>query len=124
MNKQQFTDIVKSAIRQEQFIVMTRPDNSAIKRQAYTENYWINGDIKITYTSTVCIGKDGSEHASLNLNKYFGFIIQGVEVEDWMYGVCSDVLNVAFHCFGRIPETPLLVFPIVGTVDRPRGLVE
>lgn len=97
MNKQQFTETIKAAVLDNQSFDDVRPHNSKIKHQASVCTVWRNGDVVITYNSTVLIDVDGEKHAPLDLSSTFGYKIEGVEVQDWMYGVCSTVLDYTWN---------------------------
>lgn len=96
MNEQQFTTLVKSAVLVGQTYKDVTPANPDIKHQAAVSTVWRSGDVTITYNSNAVIGVNGEEHESMNLSSTFGYTIEGVDVQDWMYGVCSNEFD--YNC--------------------------
>lgn len=97
MNEQQFTTLVKSAVLFEQTYKDATPANHDIKHQAAVSTVWRSGDVFITYNSNAVIDVNGDEHEAMNLSSTFGYSIEGVDVQDWMYGVCSNELDYTWN---------------------------
>lgn len=97
MNEKQFTELVNGAELAEQVFNYVPPDNSEVDQQAKVTTVWRNGDVTITYKSNVVICKDGLNHEQINMGSAFGYTIEGVDVQDWMYGVCSSELDYTWN---------------------------